>query len=121
MQHIFRDKETTEGLEGGETGDRRGETRARDELFVVSCTLHPRTLTPRYPVYRVDPLPLTVSSIMSAASASDICTPALFPRKNFTASLREYFLRVLPSQKNTLTLSRKDSRELKHRLQKKTV
>lgn len=93
VQHIFRDKETTEGWRDGGIG--RGETRVRDELFVVSCTLHPRTLTPRYPVYRVDPLPLTVSSIMSAASASDICTPALFPRKNFTAPFREYFLRVL--------------------------
>lgn len=73
VQHIFRDKETSRGRE-----ETTGGGRERDELFVVSCTLHPRTLTPRYPVYRVDPLPLTVSSIMSATSASDICTPLAF-------------------------------------------
>lgn len=82
VQHIFRDKET-----GREGGKRRWEGRGEgDELFVVSCTLHPRTLTPRYPVYRVDPLPLTVSSITSATSASDICTPAL------SLSTKEFYL-----------------------------
>lgn len=39
----------------------------RDELFVVSYTLHPRTLTPRCPVCRVDPLSLTLSSITFAS------------------------------------------------------
>lgn len=82
----------------GEVG--LGETRARDELFVVSCTLHPWTLTPRYPVYRVDPLPLTVSSIMSVerARVTFALFPPLFPRKNFTAPFREYFLRVRASR-----------------------
>lgn len=83
---------------------------ARDELFVVSCTLHPRTLTPRYPVYRVDPLPLTVSSIMSATSASDICTPDVLSTKEFYLALPEETLRdvlLSPSDaKITLALIR---------------
>lgn len=95
VQHIFRDKETSRGREGERERVEGKGGRERDELFVVSCTLHPRTLTPRYPVYRVYPLPLTVSSIMSATSASDTCSPprVLFPRKNFTSVSRRNFTR----------------------------
>lgn len=70
-------------------------TPERDELFVVSCTPHPRwTVTPRCPVHRaaprrVDPLSLTLSSITSAnvhLPPSPVAAAALFSSKKIRRS-----------------------------------
>lgn len=106
VQHIFRDKETTEERKGWRGWAGKG--------WIIRCLLHSAPSDTDATLSCLPCRPSAADSVIHnvrRASASDICTPVLFPRKNFYRSFpgilfTEFFRRA--ERENTLTLSRED-------------